>query len=251
MNLESGTQFPATDELFVNAEMQVLYKVANSTVRTFPYPHIRVENVFPAEFYQQIRQHLPPTEAYKSLSELGRIKGQYDARRVLLLTPDSVSGLKDNCREFWDNFSRWLLGGPFSRIALHKFSPYLSSRFENLASMQFDQEAMVIQDRTTYALGPHTDSPSKVLSFIFYLPADDSTPHLGTSIYLPADPTFTCAGDKHWKPPGFNRLVTMPYVPNTLFAFMKTPRSFHGVEPIKDEGIERALLLYDIKVGQP
>ena len=227
MNLESGTQFPATDELFVNAEMQVLYKVANSTVRTFPYPHIRVENVFPAEFYQQIRQHLPPTEAYKSLGELGRIKGQYDARRV------------------------WLLGGPFSRIALHKFSPYLSSRFENLASMQFDQEAMVIQDRTTYALGPHTDSPSKVLSFIFYLPADDSTPHLGTSIYLPADPTFTCAGDKHWKLPGFNRLVTMPYVPNTLFAFMKTPRSFHGVEPIKDEGIERALLLYDIKVGQP
>jgi hypothetical protein len=83
MNLESGTQFPATNELFVNAEMQVLYKVANSTVRTFPYPHIRVENVFPAEFYQQIRQHLPPTEAYKSLGELGRIKGQYDARRVL------------------------------------------------------------------------------------------------------------------------------------------------------------------------
>jgi hypothetical protein len=39
----------------------------------------------------------------------------------------------------------------------------------------------------------------------------------------------------------------MPYLPNSLFAFVKTPNSFHGVEPIS-EPIRRDLLLFDLKV---
>lgn len=116
--------------------------------------------------------------------------------------------------------------------------------------MQFDYEALVIQDRTNYKLGPHTDMPAKVLSLLFYLPADDSMPHLGTSMYLPTDPTFTCDGSTHYDFKGFQRLLTMPYVRNTLFAFMKTPNAFHGVEPVTEPGVERALLLYDIKTAK-
>jgi len=43
-------------------------------------------------------------------------------------------------------------------------------------------------------------------------------------------------------------VLTAPYVPNTLFAFLKTPNAFHGVEPIAEPNVERALLLYDIAV---
>jgi hypothetical protein len=105
----------------------------------------------------------------------------------------------------------------------------------------------VVQDRTNYVLGPHTDSPLKVVSFLFYLPADAALPHLGTSMYVPKDPSFTCPGGPHHAFENFDRLLTIPYVPNTLFGFMKTPNAFHGVEPITDENVERALLLYDIK----
>jgi hypothetical protein len=42
-------------------------------------------------------------------------------------------------------------------------------------------------------------------------------------------------------------MLTMPYVPNALFAFMKTPNSFHGVEPIQEPQVQRDLLLYDIR----
>jgi hypothetical protein len=48
----------------------------------------------------------------------------------------------------------------------------------------------------------------------------------------------------------FRRVLTMEYLPNTLFAFMKTPDSFHGVEPIAEPDVQRDLLLYDIKVQQ-
>ena len=43
----------------------------------------------------------------------------------------------------------------------------------------------------------------------------------------------------------------MPYVPNALFAFLKTSNSFHGVEPITDAHVKRDLLLYDIQVENP
>jgi hypothetical protein len=38
----------------------------------------------------------------------------------------------------------------------------------------------------------------------------------------------------------------MPFVPNSLFVFLKTDRSFHGVEPVTDPDVRRWLLLYDI-----
>jgi hypothetical protein len=38
----------------------------------------------------------------------------------------------------------------------------------------------------------------------------------------------------------------MPFLPNALFGFFKTDRSFHGVEAIRSGGVERNALLYNI-----
>jgi hypothetical protein len=43
----------------------------------------------------------------------------------------------------------------------------------------------------------------------------------------------------------------MPFKPNTLFAFVKTDNSFHGVEPVMDPDTKRWLLLYDVYLKQP
>jgi hypothetical protein len=43
----------------------------------------------------------------------------------------------------------------------------------------------------------------------------------------------------------------MEYKPNTLFAFVKNDRSFHGVEPINEPDVLRDMLLYDIRVFPP
>ncbi len=235
--------------MFSSAEMQLIYKVANAPIQMFPYPHILVHDVFPEDFYQQLRRHLPPSSAYKSLQALGRVNANYpDTRSALPLTPNDVAALSEPYRSFWNEMAGWLLGGTFVRVVLQKFAPLLAHRFKNPNSVEFQHESLVIQDRTNYALGPHTDTPSKVFSFLFYLPADASMPHLGTSMYIPKDPAFTCPGGPHHTFENFQRLLTMPYVPNTLFGFMKTTNSFHGVEPIADPDIERALLLYDIRV---
>ena len=38
----------------------------------------------------------------------------------------------------------------------------------------------------------------------------------------------------------------MPFLPNSLFLFLKTDASFHGVETVGDPDCRRWLLLYDI-----
>lgn len=234
-----------------NVDLQVLYKVANAPVSLFPFPHIYVRDVFPEDFYRELRAHLPPGTAFHDLKELGRVGSGYpDTRLVMPITPDTVAALPEPHRRFWDQLARWLLGG-FGGTMLGKFGQFLNQRFGDSRRMTYYDEALIVQDYTTYSLGPHTDSPHKVLSFLFYLPADDSLKHLGTSIYVPKDPGFSCPGGPHHPFDRFLRVATMPFVPNALFAFVKTHNSFHGVEPIQESNVRRDLLLYDIKVNDP
>jgi hypothetical protein len=235
----------------IETELQVLYNIGNAPVRECPYPHLFVPDVFPADFYAQIRRNLPPQEALKTLGELKRVQGSdYPARGVLPLAGD-LGALPAAQRAFWERTREWLLGPRFIDTVLRKFAPWLAQRFGDLRNVRFGHEALIVRDRTTYALGPHTDSPSKVLAFLFYLPADASRAHLGTSIYVPQDPAFVCPGGPHYPYDKFRRMLTLPYVPNALFAFMKTNNSFHGVEPIEEPEVQRDLLLYDIRAQQP
>ena len=234
--------------MFSSAESQLLYKVANAPILMFPSPHILVHDVFPEDFYRELRRLLPPAKAYRTLNAMGRVSSDYpETRLVLPLTPQDVAALEEPYRSFWNATASWLLGGSFGQILLQKFAPLLAQRFENPAAVEYGHEVLVVQDRTNYALGPHTDSVSKVLSLLFYLPVDASRPHLGTSLYFPKDPSFTCPGGPHYEFTDFNRLMTMPYVPNTLFGFLKTADSFHGVERVAEPDIARDLILYDIR----
>lgn len=232
--------------------LHVLYKVANAPINPFPFPHIYVRDVFPEDYYRELRAHLPPPEACKDLKALGRVGSGYpDTRLVLPVTPDDVQALAEPLRGFWHELAQWLLGENFSRAAQAKFRPYLDQRFGKSRNLEFLEEALIVQDYTTYSLGPHTDKLKKVLSLLFYLPADASLAHLGTSIYVPKQPDFQCQGGPHYSFELFDRVVTMPYLPNTLFAFPKTYNSFHGVEPITEGSVRRDLLLYDIYMRNP
>jgi hypothetical protein len=228
----------------------MLYRIGNATVNPFPFPHIYVRDVFPAEFYAGLLRHLPSREAFSPLSVARPMSSDvYDqTRTVLPLTPESVATLAQPYRGFWEDVTRMLLGGSFGNLLFGKFGQFIQNRFARQDGVDFYDEALLVRDAENYALGPHTDSPSKVLAFLFYLPEHDSQPQFGTSIYVPKDRTFTCAGGPHYPFDRFDRMLTMPYLPNTLFGFLKTQNSFHGVEPIKEEGIQRNLLLYDVRV---
>ena len=96
-------------------------------------------------------------------------------------------------------------------------------------------------------IGPHTDHPERIFSLLFYLPEASSTEELGTSIYIPKDKSFTCEGGPHYNRNFFKRVATMPYKQNSLFVFPKTINSFHGVEELMDEGVNRRLIIANFR----
>jgi hypothetical protein len=232
-----------------HVETILTYNVANAPIRGFPYPHIYVPDVFPADFYAELQRNIPDPKVMVPIEEARGVKG-YKERFVLGLDDKNLQLMPEDKRTFWRNFAGWLLAGRFRDMLLTKFRPVVEQRFRGVPGIQFHDEGLLVEDITKYALGPHSDATRKVITLLFYLPKDESQSHLGTSIYLPKDPKFTCEGGPHYSFENFTRVVTMPFKPNALFAFVKTNNSFHGVEPVLDPDTKRWLLLYDVYARQ-
>ena len=231
-----------------DAELQLIYKVANAPVNNWPFPHFYVSDIFPADYYERLQAMLPTgPDAMKALPDVRPVsKDAYRERLVIGLSPEALQLLPEGQREFWSGMRSTLQGGAFARTMVEKFNLAISERFAG-QRVRFYDETLLVQDTTNYALGPHSDSPRKVITLLFYLPRDDSQRHLGTSIYLPKDRKFRCMGGPHYPREAFDRVATMPFMPNSLFVFLKTNTSFHGVEPVTEADTRRWLLLYDIQ----
>lgn len=237
--------------MFSGVEEHVIYQIANAPMREYPFPHIYVESVFPPEFYAALRRNWPDSQYLVSLADTGRVtKGTYAERFIMPLEPPEVDKLPEGSRQFWTNVAQWLHARRFLDAMIGKFDRYVRERFGgSLADVYLLAESLVVRDHTNYNLGPHTDKQNRLMSLLFYCPDDASRKHLGTSIYTPRDPDFRCPGGPHHPHSMFQKVATMEYRPNTLFAFMKTDNSFHGVEPIGEADVLRDLLLYDIRVA--
>jgi FkbM family methyltransferase len=204
-----------------NAESNVmaytLKRIAGAELRMNPFPHLYVEDVFQSDFYQELLKSLP-VNGWKSLEDSRGTKG-YPERSVND-APDCVS---------------WMLSGELRRLLDDKFGVQSKS-----------DELLLLRDSQGYKIPPHTDTPSKVISALFYLPKDKSLEQYGTSVFKPKKAGFTCPNGKHYKFEDFEKVWTAPFRPNSAMIFARTDTSFHGVEPFDNNGV-RDILLYDSK----
>jgi hypothetical protein len=95
-------------------------------------------------------------------------------------------------------------------------------------------ETQLIRHQAGFFLGPHTDLSTKLVVLLIYLPPDDNHPHLGTSLYRPKKSGFICPDSNHYPFDEFVNVKTAPYRQNSLLAFERSDRSFHGVEPFEE-----------------
>jgi hypothetical protein len=230
-----------------STELEVIYRIANAPMRTYPFPHFFLRDVFPADYYRELLAHLPGPETMHSLMSAGRAKGCPE-RAVLQIDGSRAPGMTDAQHAFWHELARWFFGGRFGPAVLEKFQAWASPRVEARPGHVITDELLLVRDATHYALGPHTDASFKLISLLFYLPADACLEEYGTSLYLPKQEGFTSEGGPHLRFEDFTRIATMPFVPNSLFAFVKSDHSFHGVEPIAEPGVARWLLLYSLRL---
>jgi len=237
-----------------DVEEHVRYRIANTPILEYPFPHQFVTSVFPTDFYAQLLDALPPTEFYRPLAETGTISEQnaYRERLVCDLVDIEEREAERNQGHLFADLAAWLSGDSFRDFLIERYRKHLIKRFgaNSRLSLAPNIDARFIRDFSRYHIGPHTDSERKLVSLLFYLPRDESLQHLGTSVYAHVDRSFRCAGGPHYEFGDFKQVTRAPYIPNSLFMFFKTDLAFHGVEPITDENVERNLLLYNIYVNK-
>lgn len=197
-------------------------RIVESALKTHPYRHLYIEDIFPSDVYQDMINNFP--DDYLEIEKTRGTKG-YPKR----FTAKPKNGI-------WATISSQLLSGVLLKSICDKFG------IDSYTGLQ--QDLLLVRDFAGYAIPPHTDAISKVISALFYLPTDASAEQEGTSIYVPNKKGFTCTDGRHYKFEDFKKIWTAPFKPNSLFLFMRTDNSFHGVEPCNHE---RNVLLYNIK----
>ncbi|MBM3628225.1 MAG: hypothetical protein FJX21_10435 [Alphaproteobacteria bacterium] len=239
--------------MFSDARRHLVYRVANAPVFNYPFPHVLVHEVFPPSFYARIQEMLPESGEYIPLRDTGRVGSGYSPRRLALFPDRMAEGSIEPARaEFWRSVFDLMKEPEFGHWIMAKFYDVIAPRLgigTDSPGIQLSSESFLMRDLDSYSLGPHTDSPSKVVSVLIYLPSSSERADLGTSIYAPLDRSFTCPGGPHHPFAKFERIVSMPYVPNTLFAFPKTDRCFHGVEHVEGVDARRDILFFDLRLA--
>ena len=147
-----------------------------------------------------------------------------------------TESLPAETKAFWENFNSWFFGIDLAQAVLDSFGGPLRERYGEKASWPpVSVESYLIRHEAGYFLEPHSDLYTKIIVLLIYLPLNDDAQHIGTSLYRPKDPSFSCPDSVHYPVDDFIRVETAPYRPNSLLAFERSDRSFHGVEPLSEQ----------------
>ena len=225
-----------TDDLTSPALTHVIDRLRTPKVLHDPYPHYCLEDVFPQEYYESMLRHLPDSSVYDNLFDVTSLKlDHFRHRDQRDLNEGWTDKLREDTRGFWIDFDKWFRGPEFAQAVLRTFAGPMRERFGDDESWpEVAVEAQFIRHRAGYFLGPHSDLYTKLVVVLFYLAPDDSLGHLGTSLYRPKDPGFTCPDSKHYPFDDFVNVKTAPYKRNSLLAFLRSDRSFHGLDPLSE-----------------
>ena len=238
--------------MFSAAKAHTIARIKAAEVKRAPFPHVLIEDIFPADFYAEMMRRKMTDASYTPLVETGRVGGGYSPARLCFMPAMAEKSAEPDNAKFWTDFFAAYDDGEFLAAWLKLFERDVSARMSEqperfAGEVGLGAEIFLMRDKRTYGLSPHMDSTTKAISALFYLPADDRDVMMGTSLYVPRSADAMAPRGSHaTERRNFDHVATMPYKPNTVFAFPNVMPSFHGVEPI-DQPASRDVLLYDVK----
>jgi hypothetical protein len=217
----------------------LIHRLRAVQVECDPFPHYYVENVFPADYYQELLHNLPAGSVYENLYEVTDLKlDHFRHRDQRDMNEGWTERLPPAIQPFWTSFTDWFLGKEMAQAVLESFAGPLRAWIgEQGAWPEVAVESQFIRHRAGYFLGPHSDLYTKLVVLLIYLAPDARAQHLGTSLYRSKDPGFSCPESKHYPFEDFIRVKTAPYKPNSLLAFVRSDVSFHGLEPLSESDV--------------
>ncbi|MBD1147936.1 hypothetical protein IDH28_03790 [Pelagibacterales bacterium SAG-MED31] len=234
---------------------EVLNNFKKVKIDTNPFSHKVINNIFPENFYTELTDNLPSIDQYTPIIKTGRVSSNYPAERFVFdLNNDTIEKLNEKQKDVFNKIIKLFTNPLFFNVIANEFKESISKRIREFSedekkmfgtsNFKFRIASSLVKDVTKYKLGVHTDTPSKFLTFLFYIPTDNNLKDLGTALYEPKDKEFHKNNEVkgHYPVDDFNLVKKVEFLPNTLFIFPRTNISFHGVQTINIDSAERNLL---------
>jgi hypothetical protein len=222
----------------------VVESVQTAPADEAPFYHLRFDRVFPDDFYVEMLQAMPVAKDYRAMSgksKMGSSRPDGKPTRAKIdLFPEYIRHLPQTKRAVWDVAGRVLRSKEVGLAFMQRLAPGLKRRFgENFSKVGMYPVPILTRDIPGYRIFKHTDSLWKGITVQFYLPPDNSTPHIGT-IFHEVLPN----GRKPKK-------AQMPFSPNSGYAFAVADNTWHSADPVGPEVKTRdsILLTYFVDAG--
>ena len=235
----------------------VVRSVEQSPLKTSPFHHFRMVDVFPPDVYQLMTTNLPAREAYHNLKHKDAdLPDGTSTRKMFEFFEEQFAKLPREQAEFWAGIRDVLYDGRVRRAIFSKLRVPIESRIgcENgdlvlRGTSWEDVEAYprpaLYRDEAGYKITPHPDSPLKIVTVQFYLPTDNSQRNLGTSLYRSRTGMERIAAPLAGK---FKTVRQFDFIPNSGYAFGVTQDSIHGRPPISGKkGLRHSILLFYLR----
>lgn len=207
-----------------------------------PCDHVRLEQIFDPELARQLVDNLPDQALYDEQIHKDALlpDGRY-ARLRFELTTENIARLPQPQRDFWQGILDDVQSTEIERAYKEKFRQALSRRFgPEFMDVETVQRPVLFRDIAGYKISVHADNLDKVITSQIYLPRDDSQVHLGTSFHR-QNPDRS-----------FEKVKTLPFTPNSGYAFPVTTDSWHSVEQMREsDGPRNTLMLIWYLVEKP
>ena len=244
------------DEAQVAAAWQhVGEKIRAAAIETSPFALIRIDDVFPADFYELLVGQLPGNSAYDfSTAEDYAVIGNEVRRGGLRFDePSNISRLPTPAQAFWRQVTEPGITKQLTQALIAKFRPHLEVPTEAVQPGQpvnIFGKWLLSRDLAGYELPPHVDVRQKLVAGLFYLPDAGQESPYGTTILTPKlDLADSLTGRDRYYREHFDVAIQVPFHANSFLAFVRSDRSFHGVDTVGPEVTQRNILMFNVNIA--
>jgi hypothetical protein len=208
----------------------ILDAVERATVSTDPTTHAVIENILPPDFYELVNAAIPPAELFPSRDP---VKQDFHLDEHLEDAPPLT-------RRVWRFFDEDVVAGILAPALHHRFRGAVVDHYAETAGGGFGARAAAIPHRgfagrlhlrrPGYHLKPHLDPKRVVITGLVYFARPGDSEAYGTQLFRVGKP-FTSSTTGKFYPEDEGLPVelarTVPFRPNTLFAFVNS-KAAHG-----------------------